>query len=113
MTTSDLHVINPYALTVKSFENLTHQQVYKHLKDLSKINVNLHAVVVLRAGDVALLNALSKKNIFANVKGVKLYTAYQTKDSFDIEFYKPLIRKRWIDPAEAMTPKATAQPSKA
>lgn len=114
MTTSDLHVINPYSLSVKSFEDLSHQQVYKHLNDLSKINVNLHAVVVLRSNDILLFNALARKDIFSKCKGVKLYTSYQDKESFDIEFYKPLIRKRWIDPAESIAAKAkTAQPSKA
>ena len=91
---SDLHVINPYSLGVKSFEDLTPGEVYDHLTNLSKINVNLQAVVVLRT-----------QNIFAQTKGIKVYYEYQSKDSFDIEFYKPLIRKRWIDPAESMTPK--------
>lgn len=107
MTTNDLHIINPHTLSVKSFEDITPQEIYKHLTNISKINVNLHAVLVLRAGDAALLNALARKNIFSKCKGVKLYTTYQDKDSFDIEFYKPLIKKRWIDPAETMTPTQT------
>lgn len=95
---SDLHIVNPYSLAVKSFEDLTPGEVYDHLKNLSKINVNLQAVVVLRTLNVFLINQLDKKNIFAQTKGIKVYYEYQSKDSFDIEFYKPLIRKRWIQP---------------
>ena len=95
---SDLHVINPYSLGVKSFEDLTPGEVYDHLTNLSKINVNLQAVVVLRTLNVFLINQLDKKNIFARTKGIKVYYEYQSKDSFDIEFYKPLIRKRQPNP---------------
>ena len=102
---SDLHVINPYSLGVKSFEDLTPGEVYDHLTNLSKINVNLQAVVVLRTQNIFLVNQLNRKNIFARTKGIKVYYEYQSKDSFDIEFYKPLTRKRCIDPAESMTPK--------
>ena len=102
---SDLHVINPYSLAVKSFEDLTPGEVYDHLTNLSKINVNLQAVVVLRTQNIFLINQLNTKNIFAQTKGIKVYYEYQSKDSFDIDFYKPLIKKRWIDPAESMTPK--------
>jgi hypothetical protein len=102
---SDLHIVNPYSLAVKSFEDLTPGEVYDHLTNLSKINVNLQAVVVLRTLNVFLINQLDKKNIFARTKGIKVYYEYQSKDSFDIEFYKPLTRKRCIDPAESMTPK--------
>ena len=102
---SDLHIINPYSLGVKSFEDLTPGEVYDHLTNLSKINVNLQAVVVLRTQNIFLINQLNTKNIFAKTKGIKTYYEYQSKDSFDIDFYKPLIKKRWIDPAESMTPK--------
>ena len=102
---SDLHIVNPYSLAVKSFEDLTPGEVYDHLTNLSKINVNLQAVVVLRTLNVFLINQLDKKNIFARTKGIKVYYEYLSKDSFDIEFYKPLIKKRCIDPAESMTPK--------
>ena len=102
---SDLHVINPYSLGVKSFEDLAPGEVYDQLTNLSKINVNLQAVVVLRTLNVFLINQLDKKNIFARTKGIKVYYEYLSKDSFDIEFYKPLIKKRCIDPAESMTPK--------
>lgn len=102
---SDLHVINPYSLGVKSFEDLAPGEVYDHLTNLSKINVNLQAVVVLRTLNVFLINQLDKKNIFARTKGIKVYYEYLSKDSFDIEFYKPSIKKRCIDPAESMTPK--------
>jgi hypothetical protein len=102
---SDLHIINPYSLGVKSFEDLAPGEVYDHLTNLSKINVNLQAVVVLRTLNVFLINQLDKKNIFARTKGIKVYYEYLSKDSFDIEFYKPLIKKRCIDPAESMTPK--------
>ena len=95
---SDLHVINPYSLAVKSFEDLTPGEVYDHLTNLSKINVNLQAVVVLRTLNVFLINQLDKKNIFARTKGIKVYYEYQSKDSFDIEFYKPLTRKRQPNP---------------
>lgn len=95
---SDLHVINPYSLGVKSFEDLAPGEVYDHLTNLSKINVNLQAVVVLRTLNIFLVNQLDKKNIFARTKGIKVYHEYQSKDSFDIEFYKPLIKKRWIQP---------------
>jgi hypothetical protein len=102
---SDLHVINPYSLGVKSFEDLAPGEVNDHLTNLSKINVNLQAVVVLRTLNIFLVNQLNRKNIFARTKGIKVYYEYQSKDSFDIEFYKPLIKKRCIDPAESMTPK--------
>ena len=102
---SDIHVINPYSLGVKSFEDLTPDQVYDHLTNLSKINVNLQAVVVLRTQNIFLVNQLNRKNIFVRTKGIKVYYEYQSKDSFNIDFYKPLIKKRWIDPAESMTPK--------
>ena len=95
---SDLHVINPYCLGVKSFEDLTPDHVYDHLKNLSKINVNLQAVVVLRTQNIFLINQLNRKNIFAQTKGIKVYYEYQSKDSFDIEFYKPLTRKRQPNP---------------
>ena len=95
---SDLHVINPYSLGVKSFEDLTPDQVYDHLTNLSKINVNLQAVVVLRTLNVFLINQLDKKNIFARTKGIKVYYEYHSKDSFDIEFYKPLTRKPQPNP---------------
>ena len=95
---SDIHVINPYSLAVKSFEDLTPDHVYDHLTNLSKINVNLQAVVVLRTLNVFLINQLDKKNIFARTKGIKVYYEYLSKDSFDIEFYKPLIRKRQPNP---------------
>ena len=95
---SDLHVINPYSLGVKSFEDLTPGEVYDHLTNLSKINVNLQAVVVLRTLNVFLINQLDKKNIFARTKGIKVYYEYQSKDSFDVEFYKPLTRKRQPNP---------------
>ena len=95
---SDLHVINPYSLGVKSFEDLAPGEVYDHLTNLSKINVNLQAVVVLRTLNVFLINQLDKKNIFARTKGIKVYYEYQSKDSFDIEFYKPLTRKRQPNP---------------
>ena len=102
---SDLHVINPYSLGVKSFEDLAPGEVYDHLTNLSKINVNLQAVVVLRTLNIFLINRLNTKNIFAQTKGIKVYYEYQSKDSFNIDFYKPLIKKRWIDPSESMTPK--------
>ena len=102
---SDLHVINPYSLGVKSFEDLAPGEVYDHLTNLSKINVNLQAVIVLRTLNVFLINQLNRKNIFVRTKGIKVYYEYQSKDSFNIDFYKPLIKKRWIDPAESMTPK--------
>lgn len=95
---SDLHVINPYSLGVKSFEDLTPGEVYDHLTNLSKINVNLQAVVVLRTLNIFLINRLNTKNIFAQTKGIKVYYEYQSKDSFDIEFYKPLTRKRQPNP---------------
>ena len=95
---SDLHIVNPYSLAVKSFEDLTPGEVYDHLTNLSKINVNLQAVVVLRTLNVFLINQLDKKNIFARTKGIKVYYEYQSKDSFDIEFYKPLTRKRQPNP---------------
>lgn len=95
---SDLHVINPYSLEVKSFEDLTPDHVYDHLTNLSKINVNLQAVVVLRTQNIFLINQLNRKNIFAQTKGIKVYYEYQSKDSFDIEFYKPLTRKRQPNP---------------
>ncbi len=95
---SDLHVINPYSLGVKSFEDLAPGEVYDHLTNLSKINVNLQAVVVLRTLNVFLINQLDKKNIFARTKGIKVYYEYLSKDSFDIEFYKPLTRKRQPNP---------------
>ena len=95
---SDIHVINPYSLAVKSFEDLTPDHVYDHLTNLSKINVNLQAVVVLRTLNVFLINQLDKKNIFARTKGIKVYYEYLSKDSFDIEFYKPLTRKRQPNP---------------
>ena len=60
---SDLHVINSYSLGVKSFEDLTPDQVYDHLTNLSKINVNLQAVVVLRTQNIFLINQLHTKNI--------------------------------------------------
>ena len=102
---SDLHVINPYSLGVKSFEDLAPGEVYDHLTNLSKINVNLQAVIVLRTLNIFLINRLNTKNIFAQTKGIKVYYEYQSKDSFNIDFYKPLIKKRCIDPAESMTPK--------
>ena len=95
---SDLHVINPYSLGVKSFEDLAPGEVYDHLTNLSKINVNLQAVVVLRTQNIFLINQLNRKNIFAQTKGIKVYYEYQSKDSFDIEFYKPLTRKRQPNP---------------
>lgn len=95
---SDLHIVNPYSLAVKSFEDLTPGEVYDHLTNLSKINVNLQAVVVLRTLNVFLINQLDKKNIFARTKGIKVYYEYLSKDSFDIEFYKPLTRKRQPNP---------------
>ena len=95
---SDLHVINPYSLGVKSFEDLAPGEVYDHLTNLSKINVNLQAIVVLRTLNIFLVNQLNRKNIFARTKGIKVYYEYQSKDSFDIEFYKPLIRKRQPNP---------------
>lgn len=95
---SDLHIVNPYSLAVKSFEDLTPGEVYDHLTNLSKINVNLQAVVVLRTLNVFLINQLDKKNIFARTKGIKVYYEYQSKDSFDVEFYKPLTRKRQPNP---------------
>ena len=95
---SDLHVINPYSLGVKSFEDLAPGEVYDHLTNLSKINVNLQAVVVLRTLNVFLINKLNKKNIFAQTKGIKVYYEYLSKDSFDIEFYKTLTRKRQPNP---------------
>ncbi len=95
---SDIHVINPYSLAVKSFEDLTPGEVYDHLTNLSKINVNLQAVVVLRTQNIFLINQLNKKNIFAQTKGIKVYYEYQSKESFDIEFYNPLIRKRQPNP---------------
>ena len=95
---SDLHVINPYSLGVKSFEDLAPGEVYDHLTNLSKINVNLQAVVVLRTLNIFLVNQLNRKNIFARTKGIKVYYEYQSKDSFDIEFYKPLTRKRQPNP---------------
>lgn len=95
---SDLHVVNPYSLGVKSFEDLAPGEVYDHLTNLSKINVNLQAIVVLRTLNIFLVNQLNRKNIFARTKGIKVYYEYQSKDSFDIEFYKPLIRKRQPNP---------------
>lgn len=95
---SDLHVINPYSLGVKSFEDLAPGEVYDHLTNLSKINVNLQAIVVLRTLNIFLVNQLNRKNIFARTKGIKVYYEYQSKDSFDIEFYKPLTRKRQPNP---------------
>ena len=95
---SDLHVINPYSLGVKSFEDFTPGEVYDHLTNLSKINVNLQAVVVLRTLNIFLVNQLNRKNIFARTKGIKVYYEYHSKDSFDIEFYKPLTRKRQPNP---------------
>lgn len=95
---SDLHVVNPYSLGVKSFEDLAPGEVYDHLTNLSKINVNLQAVVVLRTLNIFLVNQLNRKNIFARTKGIKVYYEYQSKDSFDIEFYKPLTRKRQPNP---------------
>ena len=95
---SDLHIVNPYSLGVKSFEDLTPGEVYDHLTNLSKINVNLQAVVVLRTQNIFLINQLHTKNIFAQTKGIKVYYEYLSKDSFDIEFYKPLIRKRQPNP---------------
>ena len=95
---SDLHVINPYSLGVKSFEDLAPGEVYDHLTNLSKINVNLQAVVVLRTLNIFLINRLNTKNIFVRTKGIKVYYEYQSKDSFDIEFYKPLTRKRQPNP---------------
>ena len=83
---SDLHVINPYSLCVKSFEDLTPDQVYDHLTNLSIIHVTLQSVVVLRTLDVFLINKLNRKNIFAQTKGIKVYYEYLSKDLFDIEF---------------------------
>ena len=95
---SDLHIVNPYSLAVKSFEDLTPGEVYDHLTNLSKINVNLQAIVVLRTLNIFLINRLNTKNIFARTKGIKVYYEYLSKDSFDIEFYKPLTRKRQPNP---------------
>ena len=95
---SDLHIVNPYSLAVKSFEDLTPGEVYDHLTNLSKINVNLQAVIVLRTLNIFLINRLNTKNIFARTKGIKVYYEYLSKDSFDIEFYKPLTRKRQPNP---------------
>ena len=57
---SDLHVINPYSLGGKRFEDLTPEHVYDHLTNLSKINVNLQAVVVLRTQNIFLINQLNR-----------------------------------------------------
>lgn len=79
---SDLHVINPYSLGVKSFEDLAPGEVYDHLTNLSKINVNLQAVVVLRTLNIFLVNQLNRKNIFARTKGIKVYYEYPTLNTF-------------------------------
>ena len=65
---SDIHVINPYSLGVKSFEDLTPDQVYDHLTNLSKINVNLQAVVVLRTQNIFLINQLHTKTFLFEQK---------------------------------------------